>query len=579
MSTTKTTQGSIETLQLAQTVAGTSAEGVLILDAQREVLFSNSIFARITGIDAASLRGREPDFLYGGDGQPGGSEIWDAVEKNGLWHGETTGRRGDSVFSLAVTIEPARGHRTQPTHYIVTLADISAGKPSRDELEYVATHDSLTGLPNRVLFYDRLAQAITRTKRYDTHGAVLFIDLDRFKEVNDSLGHQVGDQLLVALAARLRGLCRAGDSLARMSGDEFTLVAENLSKPEDAAIVAQHIIENLAKPFQLEDYELGISACIGISVFPRDGIDVTKLIKQADSAMYHAKAQGPSTYRFYTQELTDHAFEHFAMQVSLRKALERDEFFLEYQPQLDTREGSIVALEALVRWQHPDIGRITPDEFLPIAEVSGLIDPIGVWVLDCVCRQASEWERSGLVDIVVAVNISRRQLVKPNFVEIVRDAFSRYNTKPQSIEFEISESVIPEQEKMVRQNLDKLREIGCRLAIDDFGMGYTSLNNLKRVGFGRLKIDRSFIRDITHDPIDEAVIRATIALGKSLHMTVIAGGVETEAQYQFLLNEGCTQIQGFWFMPPLSAEEVAKVLRKQEQQHGVTVPLKAVDEG
>lgn len=546
--------------KLIAAVFESSREGVVILDRSGHVLCANATFTRLTGLTESDILGTHPEFILTENGRDRRKDIWDALLKSGTWCGEV-----DSIQSSGglvwVNIESVS--LDKDLYYVARFTNVSAIDDSRYEFGYVATHDTLTGLPNRTLFNDRLFQAVSRSLRYDTQGAVLFLDLTRFKNINDSLGHHVGDELLKQFADRLHSLCRSGDTLARIGGDEFILVAENLSRPQDAAIVAQNLIENIARPFNLSGHEVTISASIGISVFPRDGDNVDLLAKQADSAMYYAKNQGENTYRFFTQDLTDHAFEHFAMEESLRRAMRRQEFFLEYQPQLSVGSGELVGMEALIRWQHPDLGRIMPDRFIPIAEVSGLVDPIGMWVLDEVCRQAGEWGRQGLGDSPVAVNLSHAQVVKSNFADNVERCLTRYDTNPGLLEFEITENAILGHEEVVYKNLRRLKRMGCRLSIDNFGSGNSSLHGLKRVGFDRLKVDRTLVRDISHDADDEAVIRAVVALGGSLGIEVLAEGVETEAQYRFLAEQGCHQVQGFWFMPPLSVDAAGRILRRK----------------
>lgn len=440
---------------------------------------------------------------------------------------------------------------------VVFLAiDITELKRSREELGYVATHDSLTGLPNRVLFQDRLQQAVTRTQRQGSKGALLFLDLDRFKVVNDTLGHLVGDKLLRQVGERLQAACRDTDTLARIGGDEFTLIVEDASNYEDFVGIAEKMLEVFSFPFAIEKYQLDISVSIGLSVFPQDGNEPEELIKHADTAMFAAKDAGRNTYRFYTQDLTDKAFEFFAMELSLQSALENNEFFLEYQPQYSLQTGKMVGVEALIRWQHPEKGLLSPAYFIGVAETTGHIHAIGRWVIREACNQQKAWREQGLADVTVAVNLSRKQLVLPDLVETVDAILADTGVDGNWLEFEITESAILEHNSIAHRNLDALHRKGIGLALDDFGTGYSSLVNLKQFPLSRIKIDRSFIRDVTRDANDEAIIRAIIALGDSFGLEVVAEGVETLEQRNFLMHEGCHQVQGFLYARPMPADAI-----------------------
>jgi diguanylate cyclase (GGDEF)-like protein len=389
---------------------------------------------------------------------------------------------------------------------------------------------------------------------------LFFLDLDRFKNVNDNLGHHVGDDLLKQVSERLLKVCRASDTLARLGGDEFTLIVEDLKDTHGLAVIAEKILHAFADPFSLDGYKLEISVSIGISVFPKDGADVNELIKHADTAMYSAKDSGRNTYRFYTQELTANAFEYFAIEIALQKALDRDEFFLVYQPQYNIMTEQMIGVEALIRWRHPEMGILSPGVFIHIAEYSGKIEAIGEWVIRAACAQCRQWDAEGLPAFTVSINLSRRQLVLPSLSSDVKNILDETGLAGGRLEFEITESAILEQKEVAYNNIKELQKMGIKLAIDDFGTGYSSMVNLKQFPLSRLKIDRSFVRDVSRDQNDEAIIRATIALGRSFNLDIIAEGVETLEQRDFLLKEGCHEVQGFLYSKPVLPEAISALL-------------------
>ena len=382
--------------------------------------------------------------------------------------------------------------------------------------------------------------------------------------MNDNLGHHVGDDLLKQVSERLLEVCRSSDTLARLGGDEFTLIIEGLEDTSELAVIAEKILHSFVDPFTLGTYKLEISVSIGISVFPKDSSDINELIKHADTAMYSAKESGRNTYRFYTQELTINAFEFFAMEVALQKALERNEFFLVYQPQYNIISNEMIGVEALLRWRHPDMGVLSPGVFIHIAEHSGKIEAIGEWVISQVCEQYKNWEAEGLPQFTVSLNLSRKQLVLPSLSVYVKNILEALELSGEHLEFEITESAILDQKDIAYNNLKELQQMGIRMAIDDFGTGYSSLVNLKQFPLSRLKIDKSFVRDVSRDPNDEAIIRATIALGKSFNLDIIAEGVEKEEQRDFLLREGCHEAQGYLYSDPVMPEKISELLRQRK---------------
>ncbi|MDZ7754342.1 MAG: EAL domain-containing protein [Gammaproteobacteria bacterium] len=553
---------------LLDSVFKAAAEGVLVMDRDRRPLFGNPAFHDITGLQLDAPLGDVLGFLSLDHRSPIQASIWDHLERYSAWQGEFSGRRADgTVLPLWLTLNTVRDAAGDITHYVMVFADISQLKKSQGELEYIATHDALTQLPNRMLFQDRLVQAIRRAERRGTSGAVMFLDLDRFKVINDSLGHHAGDELLRQVAERLQGVCRAQDTFARLGGDEFTLIAEDIDNATNAMRTADKLIHELHRGFVVNGQPLMVTGSIGISMFPDDGTDIEMLLRQADTAMYLAKERGRNNYQLFNKEFSSITLERFSLELELRSALERDEFFLEYQPQYDILKGTMPAAEALIRWNHPLKGLVSPGSFIPVAEISGLIEAIGYWVIRTACRQLRAWDEMGIPPFVVAVNVSRRQLVTPWFKDHVREILLEEGVAGSRLEVEITESAILDQEEIAQRNIYALHEMGIQLAIDDFGTGHSSLVNLKRYPLDRLKIDRTFVQDVEHDTDDLAIVKATLALAHNLDLKVIAEGVETQSQLDILCAEGCTEVQGFLLSRPVSAQRLMERLRPAAASH------------
>ena len=457
--------------------------------------------------------------------------------------------------------------RLQEANAHLVVASIEAHKlteqvqTAKADMDHLAHHDVLTDLPNRILLQDRLGQAIELARRQCRQLAVMFMDLDQFKHINDSLGHAVGDQLLQSVAHRLVGCVRQSDTISRQGGDEFVLLLPTIEHAEDAALSAQKILAAFALPHHIDGHYLHISASIGISIYPGDGQDVETLIKNADTAMYHAKENGRNNYKFFEPSMNARAVQRQSVEASLRRALERQEFVLYYQPKINLHSGAITGVEALIRWQHPTLGLLLPAQFVHIAEDCGLILPIGRWVLREACLQARAWQDLSLPPITVAVNTSALEFCAKDFLEYLRMTLEETHLEPRYLELELTESVLMRDAESTDVMLHALADLGIKLAVDDFGTGYSSLSYLKRFPIDTLKIDQSFVNQITSNQDDATIVSAVIAMGKSLRQSVIAEGVETKEQYAFLVNQQCDEGQGYYFGRPVTAEALAVLLK------------------
>jgi diguanylate cyclase (GGDEF)-like protein len=440
--------------------------------------------------------------------------------------------------------------------------DITARKQAEERIQYLATHDALTDLPNRLMFNQLLKHAIRSAQRYQRRFALLFIDLDRFKIINDTLGHDAGDQLLQEISVHFQQELRAVDIVARLGGDEFVILIEEVSDVSQIAAVAQKILSAARKPVSLIGQECRVTASIGICIYPDDADDEQSLMKNADIAMYYAKQEGKNSYQFYSKDIKSKSIEGLLIETNLRFALERNELSLLYQAKLDFKTGAITGVEALLRWQNTILGPVTPVRFIHVAEETGLIVPIGRWVLKTVCAQNVAWQRQGLPPICMAVNLSLRQLTDENLIDDIGKALTDSGMAPNLLELEITESMIMQNPAQMIAVLAGIKRLGVRLAIDDFGIGYSSLAQIKHFTVDTLKVARSFIRNLPHDPEDKVIIEAIISMGKSLSLTIVAEGVETKEQENFLREHACDEMQGFYFSKPATPEAFADLLRK-----------------
>ncbi len=552
-----------ERLRQAATVFTSTQEGVLITDLDGNILTVNPAFTTITEYTEAEVLGKNPRLLQSGRHDRSFFQaMWHAIVTVGSWQGEIWNRRkGGEIYPQWLNISTVRNEQGQAVNYVGVFTDITQLKRSETQLEYLAHYDPLTGLPNRLLLLSRLNHALERARRDKTRGAVLFLDLDRFKNVNESLGHGTGDELLQIASQRMRACLCETDTLARLGGDEFVVVLEDLPDPANAASVAQKLIDRLDAPFVLSgEQEVYIGASLGISIFPDDADDADRLIQYADAALYQAKGSGRGIYHFYTESLTTSANERLALETRLRHALEQDEFVLHYQPLVTLTDGRIFGVEALVRWQIPGVGLLSPSRFIPLAEETGLIVPLGEWVLRTACARLKTWQDAGLPIEMLAVNLSPRQFQQGDLHERIRAILAETGLMSRHLELEITETALIEDGPENETKLAALKDLGVRIAIDDFGTGYSSLAYLKRFPIDKLKIDQSFVRDIPLDSSNMEIVAAIIAMAKTLKLEVLAEGVETDAQFAFLKQQGCDVAQGYLFSRPVAADAMQTIL-------------------
>ncbi|KIQ56539.1 phosphodiesterase DibA [Pseudomonas fluorescens] len=547
-----------ERLRQAAAVFDCTREGVLVTDRNGLIVHVNRAFMAITGYEEDEVLGQRPNlFKSGRHGADFYRAMFTALAEVGEWSGEIWNRRkSGEIYPQWQTIRVIRDDDAKVSHYVAVFSDISAIKDSEHELAHLAHHDPLTGLPNRLLFSDRTEQALASAQLHKRGCALLLVDLDHFKNINDSLGHNVGDELLKRVAERFRGLFAPGVTLARLGGDEFAVLVENCSQPGQAAVLARRILDALKEPLRFDDHALFINASVGISLFPGDARSAGQLLRNADSALFKAKSTGRDGYALYTEELTAHAQQRVEIAFELRRALEQQELRVYYQPVHDLASGRLVGVEALVRWQHPSRGLVSPAEFIPIAERTGLIARIDAWVMDQACRQMCRWQQAGVALEFVAVNVSSRLFAHRELYDEVARVLHDTGLDPACLELEVTESAVMEDPEVALEQMYRLRELGVRLAIDDFGTGYSSLLRLKRLPVQKLKIDQGFVAGLPWDEDDVAIVRVIVALARSMGMQVHAEGIEQREQAAFLLEQACELGQGYWFGRPVPAPQL-----------------------
>ncbi|MDR1888209.1 MAG: EAL domain-containing protein [Zoogloeaceae bacterium] len=551
-------------LRRALTALSIANDGVVVTDAEARIVFVNNAWCERSGYSQEEVIGHNPSLVKSSlQGKPFYQEMWAALREHDAWQGEIFNRNKDGGVSPQFL--RLRGVRDKGvlTHYVGVITDLTHQKQSERDREQLAHYDPLTRLPNRLLAYSRLGFALEEAKRNGRRVGLICIDMDRFKNINDSLGHPVGDQVLKHIARRIQERVRGKDTLSHLGGDEFMLIQEHVKHPDEVARMAQLILDLMRQPIRIKgENEIYTSASLGVSVYPEDGETATDLIQHADTAMYHAKKLGRDTFCFYTAELSMQMHQRLHLETQMRLALDNGELQLFYQPQVDIESGRINGVEALIRWESPEFGSIAPAEFIPAAEQSSLILAIGTWVMNEACAQARRWLDAGLPPLVMAVNVSVYQFRSRNLLTMVETALKQSGLPAHYLEIELTESAFFEDADDAIAITRCLHDLGVKLALDDFGTGYSSLAYLSRFPLDKIKIDQSFVRDITSNPANATIVSAIIALAQSLHMSTLAEGVETDSQLNFLRQRGCTSIQGFFFSSPLDADACAAFLHE-----------------
>ena len=545
-----------------------SEEGILITDTNERIVSVNAAFCRITGYSTSEAIGETPDLLRSGvHSADFRAQVHAAMHGSGAWQGEIIGRRKNGeLFPQSVSIGVVRDANDAITHAFSIFSDISVLRAAEQRMQQIANYDSLTGLPNRNLFHQLVEQALSSARRNKEHGALLIIDLNRFTSVNDTLGHEVGDELLRQVGQRFRETLRDEDILARIGGDEFVVALVSIHKREHSGLVAKKLLSSLEAPFVIESHALHITASIGISIYPEDGLDTTTLVRFSEVAMKRIQGNSESSYLFYSPEMNVRAKEQWQLESELRQALGGHGLSLHYQPKVSLRSGRIVGAEALIRWAHPDHGMISPGKFVPLAEETGLIFELGSWILEEACRQIHNWLNAGLEAIPIAVNLSARQFDN-QLPERLKAATKRHGVPCELLKLEITESLLVRGPEKVIPIMNKLVAMGFNLSLDDFGTGYSSLAYLKKFPITTLKIDRAFVTGVPSDENDCAIAQAIVTMGKQLRQEIVAEGVETKEQMSFLRSLDCDQLQGFLFSPPISAEAFERMVRDRRRLH------------
>ncbi|EIJ41046.1 PAS domain S-box/diguanylate cyclase (GGDEF) domain-containing protein [Beggiatoa alba B18LD] len=552
-------------LRIATTIFDVAAEAIVVTDKTNTICAVNPAFSRITGYSKAEVLGKNPQFLSSGRHDVNFyRNMWQILNQAGQWQGEIWNRRkSGEIYPEWLTITKIEDETGDIFAFIAIFTDISKIKQDEEQLWRQTNYDFLTGLPNNTLLNDRLSNALITAMREEHLVALLFIDLDHFKVINNTLGHAAGDLLLQKVAQRLLGCVTEMDTVARFSGDKFTIVLNSVEKEDEIAVIAENIIEQLTAPFELNGHSVFVGTSIGVTVYPTDANDADILLRNADIAMYRAKSLGPNVYQFFTSTMNEQIHTRMSLEHDLRHAIEREELELYYQPIVDLETGFVAKAEALLRWEHPSRGKVPPYEFIPLAEETGLITKLGEWVLYTAARQMSQWQTQVSMPISISINVSTHQLKRGLSIATIADVLSYSQLASQLLTLEITESLLMEDTVANIQWFHKIKELGVKISIDDFGTGYSSLSYLKRFPLDFLKIDRSFIRDAINKQEDASLVKAIIAMAQGLKLKVIAEGVETQEQLSFLHQLHCEYVQGFYFFKPLSVTDFEKhVLEK-----------------
>jgi diguanylate cyclase (GGDEF)-like protein/PAS domain S-box-containing protein len=557
-----------ECLQVRATGFDSASEGMIVTDRENRILAVNPALTARTGFTAEELIGKRPEVLRSGRHDSNYyRRMWSQLDNQNLWRGEIWNRRKNGqVLPEWLSIAVVRDAGGSPANYVAIFSDVSELKASEARAHHLAHHDALTDLPNRLLLQDRLDQAILQSKRANRRTAVLFLDLDGFKAINDSLGHELGDRLLIQVAERCASILRETDTISRQGGDEFVIVLPDLEQGQDAAQVARKLTRILDRPFLIGDHELVVTGSIGIALYPDDGQTASDLLRNADAAMYRTKADGRNGFQFFSSDMNVVSLGDLLLENQLRGAIGRNELFLHYQPKVSARDGVTLGLEALLRWQHPQQGILLPDRFIDAAEECGFGETIGSWVLNTVCRQLREWIDAGLRVLPVSINVSPQQFIQQNLADLAATALHNHRLPGSLLEFELTEPILMRDIARTIRVLDGLRQMGVRLAIDDFGTGYSSLSYVRQFPVQTLKLDQSFVKDVGTGGEAVRVAAAIIALAHGMSLQVVAEGVESETQCRHLLDHGCDQFQGFLFSRPMSSEQTRRWLAERSRR-------------
>lgn len=552
-------------MQLLGSAFHHSGEAIMITDHNNRILTVNAAFTMLTGYSQEEVAGQDPRLLSAGrTSREDYKRMWAAIKEKSFWQGEIWDRRKDGgVYPKWLSVSVIRDDQGDIRYHVAHFTDVSTERATEAKIHYMAHHDMLTGLNNRFSLKDRLEHALAVARRESARVALLFIDLDRFKVINDTLGHHVGDELLIHVSRRLRQCVRESDLVARLGGDEFVVMLSGIEHSSSVAMVAEKLVMRVAEPYPVGAHTLYTTPSIGIAIYPMDGEDGETLMRNADAAMYHAKSAGRNNFQFFDAKMNEAAVERLGIEHALRLALGRDEFRLHFQPIIDLRTGKVSCVEALIRWQHPERGLLAPGMFIGVAEETGLIQPIGDWVIWAACRQLAAFREAGLTGVKMAINISAIQMRNSDLSVLARGVIEAYSLPPGDLVFEITESVAMEHPDETVRVLDLLRDMGVSLALDDFGTGYSSLSYLRMFALDKLKLDRSFVEEIGQDVDGQVICDATIGLAHNLGLTLVAEGVETEAQLDYLRDRGCDLVQGYLFSKPLPAEQVMDFIRQR----------------
>lgn len=561
-------KNSITELKLAEKALENTSEGVLITDIRGKIISVNPAFEIVTGYSEAEVIGRNPNILQSGiHNKMFYKNMWEYIHKFGTWKGEIWNRRKNGeIYPEWINISSIKDENGVVTNFVAVFSDITDRKLAEEQLKELAHIDTLTGVANRYSFNERFQNLLGTAKTHKQQLALLFLDLDRFKYINDTLGHNLGDKLLKSVSSRIQGLLKNKDMIARLGGDEFVIIITNIKHPKEAKIHAQQIIDCLTDSFILEKQEIFVSTSIGISLYPHDGTTKDELLRKADKAMYKAKSMGRNKYEFYHSDFHENETTYFQMETKLRKALENNEFFLVYHPLLDVDKKKITGVEALIRWEQRDLGTIPPSEFIPLAEETGLIIPISDWVMGRALEDLKKIHLAGYPNIRMSINISAMYFNQDDLLKRVKHIIDETNVNPHYIDFELTESMIMSNATKTIDKLVKLKQLGIKFSIDDFGTGYSSLSYLNRFPIDSLKIDQSFIRKLTVYHEDASIVEAIITMAHRLHLQVVAEGVENHKQLQFLRNESCDLIQGFYITKPIIISELIDFLEIWDEE-------------